>query len=98
MRMTSSPMLAYMVCRGVYDGYRTPVATEARIAGLLERAREAGMPIPEGAHGQLPQLLLEKGRVNMQAAWDTWFPVDLQARERDYRFDYALVEMNSPAS
>lgn len=97
MRMTSSPMLAYMVCRGVYDGYRTPDAMETRIATLLDRARNAGMLIPEDAHGQLPQMLHERGRVNMQAAWDTWFPPELQARDPDFRFDYTLVEMNPPA-
>lgn len=96
LRMTSSPMLAYMVCRGVYDGYRTPTTMEKRIAGLLERARLAGMPIPDGIHDSLPRMLHAKGRDNMQAAWNAWFPPELQARAPDYRFNYDLIEAQPP--
>jgi hypothetical protein len=96
--MTSSPMLAYMVCRGVYDGYRTPDALEARIAGLLETARAAGLPIPDQMHDALPGMLLDKGRVRMQEAWDTWFPPNVQARVESYQFNYDFVEAAPPAA
>jgi len=96
LKFTSSPKAALHVLRGVDDGIRTPEAMNVRVTSLLNQTRQAakgfGLEIQQHVSDPLPEVLRERSRVHMQAAWDCWFPARLQARDPAYRLDWSLVE------
>jgi hypothetical protein len=92
LRLTTSPMLAMRVLRGVYDGIRTPQAVSERVKGLLKTVEQAGLQVPQTVRAELPGVIHERSRIRMKEAWDGWFPIDLQERDVAYRLDWSLIE------
>jgi hypothetical protein len=80
------------VCRDCYGGIRTSDAIDARIAALLERAREKGIPMRDDFKEKKPDLVPEMGKAAMLEAWNGWFPRPLQEQEPNYRINRQLIE------
>ena len=94
-RLTTAPILALRILRGVYDGVRTPAQRTERANGILRKAQEAGFPVREGVEHALPDFLHERGEARIKEAWDAWFPPSAQEAEVAYRLDWEWIRRAS---
>jgi hypothetical protein len=92
LKLTSSPMLAIRVLRGVYEMYRPGVQVSARVAALIDRVREAGMPMRQDLMEALPEYIGERRDARIQEAWNAWFSYDAQQEQEAYCLKLEWVE------
>ena len=90
-RVTSSPMLAVRILRGVYDNIRPGLPLTEDASEIVEKLRNSGFPVSAEVSDGIPAKLQEQGRARIQGAWDSWFPPGAQCQDT-YRLDWAWIE------
>lgn len=90
-RVTTSPVLAIRILRGVYDTIRPgePLTTHAE--ALVAKLRDSGLPVPRQVRDAMPTVLQASGNARLEEAWNSWFPATSQ-EDQAYRLDWEWIE------